>query len=441
MKRFMTMALLCTLVLGFASLASAADIKVSGDYTFEGYWADNMDFMDDSAEQDFNVLQRLRTKFEFIANENLKGVLYTEAGTSTWGMDETQIGASDAVIEMKQGYIDFNWPGTSVNTRIGYQGVALPSAVGLNGSMILNEEVASVTVGGAFTENVSYLAGYGRASQSDENEQQIDVYFAALPIAFDNITVTPFAAYGNVGDNFVSAADKSAALPMIGFASNGDVDNGWWAGLAFDASFMESFLVKADFNYGQVDGDKDFNDRSGWLADVSLAYTGWKQYVTPELFFVYTSGEDDDDLSSERMPLIAPDWAVSSFYTGGNWGLSGVAGDINNLLGFWTLGLALKDISFLEDLSHTFRVLYYQGTNDKAIAAFDGANGVSYGQTLTEDDNLWEVNFDSQYKIYDALTGYVELGWLNADLDKDVWGAGRDGGDAYKLSVGLNYSF
>ncbi|WP_018123250.1 outer membrane homotrimeric porin [Desulfovibrio oxyclinae] len=451
MKRFVMMALLCTFVLGLATTAAAADIKASGDYTFEAYWQSNMGLdedRDDERPQSYNVLQRLRTKFQFIANENLKGVLYTEAGTSTWGQDELAITASSAnVFELKQGYIDFNWPGTEVNARVGYQALSLPSAVDLNGGMILNDEVAAATIGGPITENISYLVGYARGGQSDAHLGQQDVYFAVAPMSFDNIKVSPFFAYANLGESVDNGTVFSGGRAFASGLANDELDGAWWAGVAFEGTFAD-FVTKADFNYGTVDAEDDAQKMSGWLFDASVAYTGWEEYVTPELFFVYTSGEDgnssDSGGESERMPTLAADWAISSFYTDGNWGLSSaIAGNDPNLLGFWALGLAMNDFSFMEDLTHTARIIYYTGTNDEDWADdvnFADYKNVAYGNTLTEEDHVWEVNFDSQYKIYDELTGYVELGWVNADLDEDIWGDDA-GGDAYKLSMGMNYSF
>lgn len=459
MKRFALLAMLCAFVLGFAATASAADIKATGDYTFEAIWTDDWGFDEDAAsheEQDFNVFQRLRTKFSFIANENLKGVLYTEVGTDEWGSaDDKMVVGETAEIRIKQGYLDFNWPGTSVNAKVGYQAVALPNAVGTSSSAILAEETGAAVVSGPITENVSYALGYARPYQGEGNEEQIDVYFATLPLAFDNINVTPFFAYANIGGQaafdageFDDPAEDGGSL-LGGLSSvaydSSELDNAWWAGASFEGTFFNDFVLKADLNYGTVDGDEEINDRSGWLGAISMDYTGWKQYVTPELFFVYTSGEDDDTTDgSERMPFIDQDWAVGSFFFGGDWGLKGSMDD-GAYMGFWTLGLSLKDISFLEGLNHTVNIMYIQGTNDDDLLLTGtnplGQANFKYGRTLTEEDSMWEVDLNTSYKIYDELTGYVELGWLNADYDEDTWGDDLDGGDAYKLSVGMNYSF
>ncbi len=164
------------------------------------------------------------------------------------------------------------------------------------------------------------------------------------------------------------------------------------------------------------------------------------------MFFVYTSGEDDDaDNGSERMPALKTrNWAAGSFWFGGDTLLSGSNGYLNTEMGFWALGLSLKDISFIEKLSHTITGMYVQGTNDKATAGWTiGATGldfVSYGHSLTEEDHIIEFDLNNSYKLYDELTLSLDLGYIVNGYDKDTW-AGIEREDAFKLSTGLAYSF
>ena len=63
---------------------------------------------------------------------------------------------------------------------------------------------------------------------------------------------------------------------------------------------------------------------------------------------------------------------------------------------------------------------------------------------LTTADKAWEVNFDTQYKIYKDLTLAVEIGYINLDLDEGVWGKGtvnqyRE--NNVRGAVTLQYSF
>ena len=67
----------------------------------------------------------------------------------------------------------------------------------------------------------------------------------------------------------------------------------------------------------------------------------------------------------------------------------------------------------MEDLSHVFRVAYYAGTNNKAMAEkgwvsspWDDQNATGTGLYLTTKDHAWEVNFDTQYNIYKDLTWF-----------------------------------
>jgi hypothetical protein len=417
MKRLVMLAVLCAFVFGMAATASAADIKATGTYTFEAVWGDNS-FDDDDQDSDFDVYQRLRTKFEFIANENLKGVLYTEVGTSTWGEDIVAGNDINDLITIKAGYIDFNWPGTQQNIKVGHLGVALPNAVG--GSIILDDELPTAVISGPITDNVSYLFGWHRLEKStvqNSTDDELDAVSVALPLTFDGVSVSPFILAAYAGDNF-----------------NGNLNNITWAGVSFEMTMFDPFVIKADLNYGQTDLE-NADDASGWYFATALEYKGF-DFMTPEAFFVWTSGDDEDDYAGEsQMPNLGlGDWAVGSFWFGGDWGIgdqSSVDADAN-WLGFWTLGVSLKDISFFEGLTHTVNVLYIQGTNDDDNAA--GAP-LTY---LTDGDSLWELDLNSAYSIYDELTAYVELGWIAPDWDGD---RNISDDDAWKVSTGLNYKF
>ena len=105
-------------------------------------------------------------------------------------------------------------------------------------------------------------------------------------------------------------------------------------------------------------------------------------------------------------------------------------------------------MSFIEDLKHTLRVAYYKGTNNVDSVRSSGR----YLQWsadrfyLTDEDYVWEVNFDHQYKIYENLTAVLELGWLRLHADGDTWGnhatSGlKDNDNAYKAQLAFRYSF
>lgn len=173
--------------------------------------------------------------------------------------------------------------------------------------------------------------------------------------------------------------------------------------------------------------------------------------VTPGLLFWYSSGDDSNGWDgSERLPTIQGSWAPTSY------GFDAAVYNTANCLvsetlnGTWGVTLQLKDISFMEDLSHVFRVAYYAGTNNKAMAEkgwvsspWDDQNATGTGLYLTTKDHAWEVNFDTQYNIYKDLTLVLELGYINLKIDEDVWGL--DSSDIrknnFKAGVNLTYAF
>ncbi|QGY40613.1 outer membrane homotrimeric porin [Pseudodesulfovibrio cashew] len=458
MKRLIMLAVLCAFVLS-AAAASAADFKASGQFVNDAMWQSNWNFKDKGAKDNdsrvFNVKQRIDIVLEFIASENLKAVMYTRT-QGLWGSDysvdgDTYTGATG--IGLRRAYIDFNWPDTSINIKSGYMGLSLPTAIG-GGSFILDGEIAGAMVSGPITDNVSFLAGYARAfDENTAGESQVDAYVAALPMAFDGFSLQPFAMYANVGKG-LSGNEVDTNLPNLASlnatssTTTDEYDGAYWLGAAFTMDLFDPFVLKADLNYGKVQAKNDINERSGWLFDMALEYTGL-DYMTPEVFFAYTTGEDGNASKgsgdSERMPFLsASNWALGSFFFGGDTFLQGSMGDRSKYLGFWALGASLKDIqSFAEGLTHTATIIYAKGTNDKEIgtAYSESYGNVAYGSTLTEKDSLIEVDFNTYYKLYDEMTIGMELGYLNLDTKESVWGADQKGGDAWKISTGLVYKF
>jgi len=177
--------------------------------------------------------------------------------------------------------------------------------------------------------------------------------------------------------------------------------------------------------------------------------------MTPELFFAYSSGENKDGSKSERMPVLAAEnWSYGTFWMQGGDSLNSsyttsgttiAQGNQASNLGFWAAGLSLKDIKLIDKLSHTVHFIYFKGTNAKEIAAMTNIRN-NYGNLLTTKDSLFEVDVNSKYQIYEELSLGLELGYIAANFDKDVWaGSAIDrtklDKDAYKAVLMLNYSF
>ncbi|AAS95277.1 outer membrane homotrimeric porin [Nitratidesulfovibrio vulgaris] len=476
MKRIVTLLLAAGLVFGAFGGAHAADIKAKGYWALGFGFTDSLDYYDKdkggSGGDTFNAHQRFRTQIDVVANENLSGVVYFEIGHQDWGTNDGALGADGKVVKVRRSYIDWTVPQTDLKVRMGIQGLALPGAT-FGSSPILDDDVAALTLSYAFNDMVSATAFWARPydtagdkSDADGGKNafdEVDIFGLAVPVTLDGFKVTPYAAYASAGKD-VNGSDStkyngsswgaytSGMLSVSQLSGLGNQDSetnsfdAWWGGVAFEMSKFDPFSLKADFSYGAKEADVDASERSGWLLSAKAAYK--LGMVTPGLFAWYGSGEDDDiNNGSERMPSVSPQsWAPTSFgfpgsvyYDDTNFGLNGA--------GSWALGLELADISFIENLSHVFRVAYMKGTNDadllkKNAGLVDEVTPAQGAVFLTNEDSAWEVNFDTTYKIYENLSLVAEMGYIKLDLDEETWGnANSDTSDAKKLAFYFIYEF
>ncbi|MBU1041535.1 MAG: outer membrane homotrimeric porin [Proteobacteria bacterium] len=512
MKKIGVLGLVAFLLLATASMSFALEIKAKGYWWIESVMKNNWDFLGKGAasgeDKTFNIEQKMRTQFHFIANENLRAVFDTQIGSSNWGNGLYSIGAGRSAgtqtagqapagsgsnanaagagnIMLRQGYMEYRWPSTLVNFKVGFQTLSLPSAFG-GGSPILDDQVAAAVVSAPITGNVSLLVGYARPFDSNSNAfttasnisgggTSTDIVFAAVPVSFKGATITPFAAYAHAGaDTYAPGVGAPGLAGFMGPNSSGGQGlRSYWGGVAATVTALDNFKFMGDFNYGKATyNNPSANDnkagRQGFMFDAAVDYTGLSM-MTPQVFFTYSSGENGNSSkggTSERMPVVgAPQfWTIGSFFFGERLELGGSinnsAGYTSNTLGYWAAGISLKDMTFVDKLSHTFNLLYARGTNDKKYIYETGGTirNANYGGFLTTEDSLWEVDLNSRYKIYDELTLLVYLGYINANFDKDVWGdlstvattasaataadIKRYGSsNAYKVGVGLNYFF
>lgn len=465
MKRLLVFAILAAMALG-ASFASAADLKVSGELKSDAQWTDNRDAQagnhDKLNEDDFDIRTRARIIFRFEANDNLAAVIRLQYGgqtqgtagsatSSIWG-NPTTGGLVDTdgydQITLKRMYLEFKWPDTKMLFQVGKLGLALPNNFG---SAILGADSPAFVVTAPITDMVSVLAGFSRAvdlagrnngTLTERADDEWDHIFLAVPFNFDGLRLTPFANFSILGNDVFNKANlPQLKKNIVGLGPDSlgftKFDRAhvypWWVGVSFDVSLFDPITFKGDFNYGRVNDKGEINDRKGWLADAEVSFTALQWFV-PKLFGLYATGEDKNvSNGSERMPVVADDFAWGTFFYGGSDLLSGDR-DTPNVVGTWAVGAALTKISFIDKLSHDLYVLYINGTNAKEVAKY-----LSYSNDLTTKDHLWEIDFNHKYMIYDQLAAIVELSYLKYDLSKDVWGKNAD--DAWKIGVGLQYKF
>lgn len=452
MKKLVVLAVMAAFILGTAGFASAIELKASGQWRVHfNYLKDGGVFDNDAEFDNFQAMHRARIAFEFIASENLKGVMQLQAGNIKWGSGGGEINNANSNITARQLYLNFKVPGTDATVMAGKLPFSLPSTYG---SHILAGNHAALAASIPFNDMVGLTAGWARAYDRSQGtfdtkiDDEVDVFFAVLPIKMDGVQLNPFGVYARWGKDFLN--------DEFGFGGGPNPfknANQWFAGLNFTVDMLDPIVFMGDVNWGTVDLMDDFK-ASGFMVNLAAQYK--MDMFTPELFWIYESGEDSGYIAgtsdSKRMPTINTDgtsWAPTAMgFVGSSFG-GGVDGLLRSFLsdialtsydaylveegtiGMWALGLKLGDIQFIDRLSHDLIFVYAQGTNDKANI-----------DLFTKDDKYYEVSFDHTYQIYENLSAVLELGWAKLDMD-----TGNRGGvdlapdNAWKAAFGFHYRF
>ena len=403
------------------------------------------------------------------------------------------------MVKVKTAYSDWMVPNTDLKLRMGLQAVAMPNVAG--GSAIMDGDAAALVASYQFNDNVGLTALWMRPLNDNytgtnaDNEpygngynnylDNMDLFALMLPLKFDGVELTPWAMYGMQGKNArfneggVDTADGAlgATLPGFHLGMNGlaldktskAYGSMFWAGLPVAITAFDPLNIEFDINYGYVEamGRYDVLKRStdlvrgnskreGWLVKALVEYK--MDWGTPGIFGWYASGDDGNVKNgSERLPSIAGAGNFTSFMGDGNlaWG-TGYNFYDNNLTyaGTWGVGLQIADVSFVEDLKHTFRVAYWGGTNSPSMVkymdsavAWDVTTAVQDGPYLTTNDGLLEFNLVNSWQIYENLEANLELGYIINMMDKDTWDksyvSDRNWSkqDAWKAQLIFAYSF
>ena len=509
MKKILTLMLAAGMLLGAASGARAIDFKASGEWLVGFGLGDGSlikDVNDQKRHQDdtFNAGQRIRLQLDAVASETLSGTVFFEIGDQMWGQSESggALGAdSTSVVKLKNAYIDWMVPNTDLKLRMGLQAVALPNVAG--GSAIMDGDAAAVVASYQFNENVGLTALWMRplndnytGTNADGEAygngyknylDNMDLFALMLPLKFDGVELTPWAMYGLQGKNTrfneggVETADGALNVTLPGYYPGMNFGPGglghtgksygsmFWAGLPVAITAFDPLNIEFDINYGYVEAMGRYDvlkrgvesvlgnsKREGWLVKALVEYK--MDWGTPGIFGWYASGDDGNVKNgSERLPSIAGSGNFTSFMGDGNlaWG-TGYNFYDNNLTyaGTWGIGLQIADVSFVEDLKHTFRVAYWGGTNSPSMVkymgsavAWDDTTAVQDGPYLTTNDGLLEFNLVNSWQIYENLEANLELGYIINMMDRDPWDksyvSDRNWSkqDAWKAQLIFAYSF
>ncbi|MDY0276124.1 MAG: outer membrane homotrimeric porin [Desulfomicrobium sp.] len=454
MKRFTLVALVAALLFGVATMASATELKVRGHLDVYGMWSANLiDFENDEADGDnYMTTQRMRTFFEFVANENLKAVLGleinnvwgsnwdTEARGAQWGTD------SRGNIRVKHAYLDFTLPDTEINVKAGLQYVALPSVFG---HPVFEDDAAALIVSAPINDMFGLAVGYSRGYDQWRNDQNrpayahhsdnVDMGFLVAPVTMDGWSVAPYFAYARVGQDADPSPTGGQSITTTAFDVPGNIVdpiNIWVLGAHATLTMFDPLTFAADLIYGEGRtkyedaGSKHTYKTRGWYAALAASYKF--DFMTATLFGTYASGGQNKENRDRFLPTLAEGWGLTP-YLGGvrafgtahdSWATDtlGVGSDGT---GMWTLGLQLADISFVDNLSHKLVLAFAQGTSHKDVYT-----------DFNRKSNAWEAYMVNKYQIYENLAAINELGYFHPNLK---YVSGEDA--SYFGTIGFKYTF
>ena len=456
MKKLTTLLLAAGMIFAASAPASAVDVKMDGEYMFNFILGERV-----GTGNNFDQAgQRVRLGMTFTANENLSGYFQVQVGTDPdkstiydWGSDTA---GNSTKIGMRQAYIDWMIPQTTVKVRMGRQLVGLPEdAFGKNAIMNPGWHGRDgVVVSSPVTDWLDLTAfwirgAYESVNSADTDDSQKSDYFAAMAaFKFDGFSFTPYVMYAALdkGANVSASTDASALSDKTTLSADG---NAFWAGTNFVLSYFDPFMLKVSGAYGVVNyegngisttADVDsvygnMNDRAGWYVQAKASYK--TAYGTPILGAWYGSGDDSDAQYARQgwIPTFDGRFHPTFGYSAGEFGLYDST-TRHNIAGTWGAQIGVEDVSFLQDLSHKFTVTYFQGTNDNNLAG--GMNPWTY---MTDNDTVVEFNLASTYKIYKNLTACLELAYMITDYDEGDHAMKNIDKDGWNTALYFAYKF
>ena len=432
----------------------------------------------------FNALQRLRTWLFFRVSENLQGVLMfkiPERNPMTWGyaFKGGALGADGNQLQLSSAAIDWQVPKSKLRFRMGLQYITFPAFTGQN--IQLANTAMGTTANYQVNEHASITgmwmrpfndnwAGAGSGAFTANYLDNVDIFGLFLPLTFDGIKCTPWVVGGMVGRNARTGEytytnmfwDKD--LSNVPYNQGRPINPNWrrdlrrldpygslfMAGFTGEITRIEPFRFAWDFQYAGMKSGYERYDRGGFVAALLAEYR--MDWGIPGIFGWYASGEDDDVANgSERIFVMSPlnysgrnDFSALAFYGAQNQSVrQGILA--NTYVGTWGMGARIKDFSLFDNLKQTVRFLYINGSNQKeSLGRYDRfavqvpANG---DYLLTTNENAWELSLSSEYKIYENLKLYSELGYLGLNR-QDYSARGREEKcDAWNCSLALTYEF
>ncbi len=483
MKRILQLLVLCLLAISATSALAATEVRMAGDFRAYGVFFENHNWTSwnptgRQTEETFEIWQRWRLRSDFVANEAVKFRLGIRVNDTPWGYG-TYTAANPAVaIDVYQAYLMFKWPGCDIQITAGLQPFSMPEAPIFYDSPVLAAKGSGDGATNSFAgltiqipvvpKTFEIFTGFSRLvdvnrtydTTTTQVGDELDIYFLTLPITVDGFKITPWGLIAVAGKASVSSINAFRnGLVSGGYfvAPTGLNDNQnpyWWAGGSLEISALDPLKFYGDVMYGEGNmGDRERNRRRGWFIDGGLEYTGL-DWATPQLGAWWSSGEDSGlGNGSERIPSITDYFGLGNtffFPTGQEFTKNDMA---MNPIGAWGVSGSLKNISFIDKLSHraTFSAMW--GTNSpsglrKAVLASGGnGNYLTMGKDLAIGEHALAANIDTKYWVFEKTLALVaEAGWAHyGDPKGSIWNTSRRFtkavNDAWMASFGIKYWF
>ena len=437
MKKLTTLVLAAgLLVSSFAGSASAGEFKPVLQFAEEFTYGDAGSF----GPENFNATTRIRFGFDYVASEDLSATILFQYGGTQWGdYDNNFKRDPDANLRMRLAYIDWTIPSTDVKVRMGRHALVAPSYA--FGSAILDGRGDGITISSAVNDNINVGFTWARVDSKTEknkwaneytlnNDNDADLVMLGAEFAYDGFKVAPWLMYAHFDRNAIDATGYKGAFPTksdLGLAPESD---SFVIGASAELNMFDPFVFAIDALYSSTTYH-NINTLANPFAEDSYDgfYVGAKASYkfdngTASLGAWYATGNDVDETgfsaNDNGFVLLDGGFSASTILFDGNMvGVDGYTnlanGGADSPFGTWGIIAEYANFSFLENLSHSARVLYVEGTNENTING--NVRAGAKGFYLTEDDSVIEIDFDSTYQIYKNLSATLQLGYAIFDQD------------------------
>ena len=441
-------------VSAFAGSASAGEFKPVLQFAEEFTYTDAG--IDDS--ENFNAATRIRFGFDYVASEDLSATILFQYRHTNWGNNGNDFTADPSIFgddskdhfRMRLAYIDWTIPSTDVKVRMGRQAVVAPSYA--FGSAVLDGRADAVSVNGNINENISLgLAWLRTDSETNAKKYEVlkngekelifgaddaDAVILNAEFAYDGFKVAPWAMYAYKD----TAAMSYAPANMLPYEANSFV-----VGASAELNMFDPFVFAVDALYSNV----SYDDMPAGSED---SFDGF--YVAAKASYKFSNGVaalggwyatgDDDTNNDNGFVLLDGGFSASTILFGDNIigcdGYNTLTGDTP--FGTWGLIAEYANFSFLENLSHTARVVYVKGTNESEKNEYGMKVKAEEHSFLdwSEDDSAIEVDFNSTYQIYKNFSATLELGYVFVDQSNLDFGQ-EEQDDIFRSALTFVYKF